>query len=363
MTRSHRLASLALAATLLGTALVAAVAAPAVAHTPSASATCTTLTVSLQSYNSSRDKPKPNTVSISIDGSPVDSQSFGKSFAHDYPLGDSTRAHTWRVVIDAVDNGYDRTFDGTSKPCPAPLPKDAAASVHTTPPTCAAAGTLVLDSPVNATWSTPTGATGPSQYSVTATATRGHLFDDGTTSRVFTGSLPAALDASSEACKPTTPPVVVPPPVIVTPPPVVTPPKPAPLAVSGRVVTVDCVAKIVTTTTTTTTRDWVLDADGVTWVQSPPVVTTVDSTKPATDTSCPIVNPGGGSGEGEGADGGVGNGAGNGAAGAVSQAAGVGTLAHAGTDSLVAVAIALALLVAGAILAIVRRRSNATQPE
>jgi len=362
MTRSHRLASLALAATLLGTALVAAVAAPAVAHTPSASATCTTLSVSLQSYNSSRDKPKPNSVSVSIDGSPVDSQAFGSSFAHDYALGDSTRAHTWRVVIDAVDNGYDRTFDGTSKPCPAPLPKDAVASVHTTPPTCAAAGTLVLDTAVNATWSTPTGATGPAQYSVTATATRGHLFDDGTTSRVFTGSLPAALDASSAACKPTppvvVPPVVVPPPVIVTPPPAVVPPKPAPLAVSGRVVTVDCVAKIVTTTTTTTTRDWVLDADGVTWVQSPPVVTTVDSTKPATETSCPIVAPGDGSGEGGGGVGG-----GNGAAGAVSQAAGVGTLAHAGTDSLIAVAIALALLVAGAILAIVRRRSTATQPE
>jgi hypothetical protein len=369
MTRTHRLTSLALAATLLGTALVAAVAAPAAAHTPSASATCSTLSVSLQYYASTNENPKPNTVSVSIDRGSATSQAFGSSFVRDFSLGDSTKAHSWRVVIDAVDNGYDRTIEGTSTPCPAPLPRDAVASVQITPPTCTAGGTLVLDRAANATWGTPTATAGPAAYSVTATAASGHLFDDGTAKRVFTGSLAGPLDAASATCAPT-PPVVTRPvvtkPTAPTRPPVVTPTvpaKPAPLATSERTVTIDCDARMVSTTTKTTTTDWVLDSTGYAWVQAPPVVTEVETTNPASALSCPAVGSGSGSGAGNGSVGGaVGGGAGGGTSAAVGQAAALGSLAHAGTDSLAAIALGIALLLAGVLVAHVRRREGASNP-
>jgi hypothetical protein len=70
--------------------------------------------------------------------------------------------------------------------------KDASASVHVTLASCAAAAALVLDTHVNSTFGTPTYPTATT-YSVTVTATAGHTFIDGTTTKTFTGTLPARI--------------------------------------------------------------------------------------------------------------------------------------------------------------------------
>lgn len=358
--RFTRLARLALVSTLVSAGVLAAVASPSAAHTPSVSATCSTLSVSLQSYVSSAGSPRPNKVTVSIDSSTAVSEWFGSSFARDFSLGDSARAHTWRVVVDAVDNGYDRTFDGTTTPCAPPAVKDSTATLHTTPATCTAGGALVLDSAVNATWSTPTGTQGPATYSVTATATRGHLFDDGKSTRVFTGSLPGALDAASAACALPTGPVVVPPRTPPRPPVHVTPPKPAILQASSRVETVDCESGMLTTTTTKTTTDWVLNAAGTTWVPGTPTETSTTSRRPLPPESCPEVGSVGGGGTGGGGGGGSGQSpavvAPASLSGAAAEAPEVDALAYAGNDILLAAGIAGAFLLVGGLLLARRRR-------
>jgi len=67
------------------------------------------------------------------------------------------------------------------------LPKDASAVVSTTTPTCETGSSLVLGAIVNATWGIPV-ITG-SNYSVTATASAGHLFPNGQNSLTLTGTL------------------------------------------------------------------------------------------------------------------------------------------------------------------------------
>lgn len=68
---------------------------------------------------------------------------------------------------------------------------DASASVSVTSPTCTTAAKLVYGAFSNIKWSgTADGTTGPSSYSVTATAVSGHKFADGTASKTFSGNLP-----------------------------------------------------------------------------------------------------------------------------------------------------------------------------
>ncbi len=89
------------------------------------------------------------------------------------------------------------------------IPKlDAVASVTITPATCQSGAVLVLNTPTFATWGPVTGtSTGPGSYSVTATATPGHRFDDGSDdgskTRLFEGMLAPPLASPSVAC-PTT---------------------------------------------------------------------------------------------------------------------------------------------------------------
>lgn len=338
-----RFASIALSVSLLAGSLVILTALPAHAHTPAVSSTCAKLTVSLQSYSTTQNNQKPNRVTVVIDGSTAANESFGTSFGRDFSFSNSGVAHNWKVVIDAVDDGYDRTFTGSSSPC---LPKDATAALHTTAPSCTSASTLVLDAIVNAKWSTPTQTTGPGTYSVTATATSGHLFDDGTAKRVFTGQLAAPLDSASAECTPRQAPAAPKPqkPAPVVSP--VAPAKPTPTESSSRSVTVNCGTRVVSTTTTTTRSDWVLDASGTNWVAAEPVVTVASSNRPANDSTCPaIVASASVSSTGGGGVGG---------------AAALDSLAHAGTDALVAILAALAA-VAGGIAVVARRRRVSTE--
>ena len=80
--------------------------------------------------------------------------------------------------------------------CNQPVP-DASASVTIVPPTCSAGAQLVLNTPVNATWDSVTGA-----YSVTATAVAGHTFPGGALTQTFTGTLAPKLSPTDPACAP-----------------------------------------------------------------------------------------------------------------------------------------------------------------
>ena len=345
MTRPRRIAGLALAATLLSTAVISTVATSATAHTPAASATCSTLTVSLTNYSTSRTDSEPNTVVVWVDGDDVATEHFGTTFTADYPLGEAIDEHIWTVEIDAVGTGYDRTFTGETAPCVESVPRDAAASVSTTLPSCTEPAELVLERLENATWSTPTLTTGPGAYSVTATATSGHQFDDETTERVFTGELLGAIDATDPECVSSVDPVVV-------------PPQPEPTSVSTLTVADDCESGTQTMTMTLTVNDWVLDTVLNEWVATEPVVTVSTTTQAIDPELCPAVGPTDGTPPTTGTDGGTPDPTLlNPMVGSVFAIEG-GALAHSGTDSGLPIAIGLALLLGGLALLLVRMRTR-----
>ena len=72
--------------------------------------------------------------------------------------------------------------------------KDASATLTTTAAACGVAGTLTLGTTSNAKWGTP--VYDGLKYTVTATATTGHVFADGHATQKFTGTLPAALSST-----------------------------------------------------------------------------------------------------------------------------------------------------------------------
>jgi hypothetical protein len=152
--------------------------------------------VKLDSYESSRNNPNPNSVRITIDGSQVLSESFGNSFSRGFTFTDATKAHSWTVVVDAPGSQWDKTLSGTSSPCAPTTVADASAELSVTSATCSSPGSLVLGTVRFATWGTPSATTGPANYTVTATATKGHTFSDGKNTKSFTGSIPGTLDES-----------------------------------------------------------------------------------------------------------------------------------------------------------------------
>ena len=268
-----------LALSIASVALIAT-AAPAQAHTPAVSADCAQLSVRLDSYRGGghHGGGDPNSVAVSIDGAPVLNQRFGRSFAQTFAFANSAVAHPWSVVVDAVDNEFDRTFTGTSVPCAPAVVADAAAAVTVSEPSCVAPAILTLGAITNATWSKPTATRGPASYSVTAIANAGHVFADKATTRVFSGILAGPLDASKTPCV-TTPPVVNPPPQ----PPV----QPQAQIVMTTEEAVDCAAREIVTTTTITTTGTKLDASGQNWIPAEPVVKVSRSTRAVEPGQCP----------------------------------------------------------------------------
>lgn len=138
--RSKKL--LALGSTLLLVAgLITLGATSAEAHTPTVSADCSTLSVNLKSYNTNG----ANTVTVTIDGSVVDSNSnFGASFVESYPFTPKTIAHTWKVDYTAWDDptgshGWSGSQSGTTTPCVS-HDNDKVTLCHATPPDTAANG-------------------------------------------------------------------------------------------------------------------------------------------------------------------------------------------------------------------------------
>ena len=94
----------------------------------------------------------------------------------------------------ATDDTVSTTTTTTTTTTPAAPLTDATAEVAPpTAATCSAPQTLVLGSIANAGWGTPTGATGPGTYSITATAVDGHAFSDGSLTKTFSGTLTGKL--------------------------------------------------------------------------------------------------------------------------------------------------------------------------
>lgn len=254
---------------------------PAQAHTPTVVADCAQLSVKLDSYRSGghHGSGAPNSVTITVDGAVVASERFGRSFARTVAFTNPAVAHPWSVVVDAVDNEFDRTFSGTSTPCVPVIVLDAAAAVTLGEPSCTTPATLTLGTITNATWSTPTATTGPADYSVTATANPGHAFADAMTTRVFSGTLAGPLDGGQPPC------VTLPP---VPQPPVQPPAQPQALIVFSSEESVDCAAREIVTTTTTTTTGTVLDATGLVWVPGTPVTKVTRTTRALEPGQCPV---------------------------------------------------------------------------
>jgi hypothetical protein len=272
--RITRMLTVALAAgTLMFGATAVATSTPASAHTPETSSTCSTLAVNLKSYSMGSNGELINKVTVTVDSTVVAQSDFGTSFRASYPLGDPEVAHDYVVSIDAAGTQYDRDFTGTSVPCVAPTTPDAAADLLVAPATCDTYGSLVLGNVTNAAWGTPTALHGPAQYSVVATATKGHTFADGATTKTFTGVLEGALGTGVPECATI----------------VVLPERPVPVQDVVDVTAVDCESDTQTTTTTTTTTDWMLDTVTNTWVTTPPVVTTSSATVAIAPIDCASV--------------------------------------------------------------------------
>lgn len=269
------LATLAIAGCL---ALVPTTAASA--YSPAVDDACDTLSVTLDGYAASEELPTPNEVMVRIDGVDVASDYFGASYRSDFAIADPTVAYEWEVIVDALEEGYesnDVTLSGTSTPCapePTPVVENASAVASVSAASCSSPAVLVLHTPAFATWGTPSATTGPAEYTVTATALEGHAFDDGAATRVFTGSLAAAMSSDDPACA------------------AALPPRPPAQSSATLVDFVNCATGTVTTTTTTITIDWVLDYAGTSWVAATPASAVTEVVRVATDTECvPAVIP------------------------------------------------------------------------
>lgn len=262
------------ASILLGAALVLlAGTAPASAHTPEVDPTCTGVTVTLENYSEAAGDSTPNLVTVTIDGVEVANDEFGAAFAGQYDFADTTIGHEYAVTVDALDNAYDRFFEGTTDACTAPpVLADATAALHVTTPTCDVPARLELGEAVNATWSTPTAVAGPADYSVVATADAGHVFADGETTATFTGRLDGQLDSVEAGCA-TSPGTV--------------PSKPEPVVTSTSVDEANCDTDTITTTTTTVSTGWAYDSDSNSWLPTTPVTTVTTADRDAGQQDCP----------------------------------------------------------------------------
>lgn len=125
--------------------------------------------------------------------------------------GTTTGLGPWVYAYTTWSNGTKRGSDGQlttalKGDCKVPVVKDASASVSITPPSCTVPAKLVLGSTVYASFGVPTRTTGPGSYSVTATASSGHVFADGQPTKTFSGTLADKLDPNEVVdCRPEQP--------------------------------------------------------------------------------------------------------------------------------------------------------------
>lgn len=129
------------AALLLAFAIVPMSVVTASAHTPRVSHDCEELSVTLTNYN----PHETNTVMVTIDDEVVlQPTAFVTSYSNTFAFGDSTLPHSYVVEVFAGDDedgdeGWTKTFSGTSTPCEAPE-VEKVTLCHATPPDTAAEG-------------------------------------------------------------------------------------------------------------------------------------------------------------------------------------------------------------------------------
>ena len=99
----------AMGALALAGGLVAVVASPAYAHTPTISASCQSgLSVHLVDY--SNFDTDPNTIKVVVDGVTKTDGTFGDSFSQTYPFAGGQDSYTYEILVHAADNEQ-YTFD------------------------------------------------------------------------------------------------------------------------------------------------------------------------------------------------------------------------------------------------------------
>lgn len=142
---------------------------------------------------------KLNTATVNGPGSPQVDLQTGPFQPESQPFTGITSglsAGTYELTVKASWKGgpNNETRSGSvtvAGTCEKPKPRDAAFTVATTPGACAVPGRLTYGARthVASVTGTPDGATGPAEYSVTATAADGHLFANGQPTLTLSGSL------------------------------------------------------------------------------------------------------------------------------------------------------------------------------
>ncbi|MCS0498363.1 hypothetical protein [Protaetiibacter mangrovi] len=97
---------------------------------------------------------------------------------------------------------YDAKHSELSSLVTVPLCAGASAAVTITPATCSAPASIALGAVTHASWGALSRSVGPGAYSVVATAESGYRFDDGGTTKTFSGTLAGRLSADDPSCAP-----------------------------------------------------------------------------------------------------------------------------------------------------------------
>lgn len=185
------------AAVLIAGAMMIAVAAPAFAHTPSATLTCSSWSIGATQYESAQH----NTYSVSIDGAPAITGSFGSSFSKSgtFPVGSGNHTLVGYVYQnDDPSATYSKTYDLHTDGCLTYVPVPSAPSAS--PPTCDHAGTLTVAPPgPHVSVSGGTTGDGPGTYTITYTTDTGYTFPNGDATKAYQITVLPKL--SGDSCK------------------------------------------------------------------------------------------------------------------------------------------------------------------
>lgn len=140
------------------------------------------------------EEDQENTWSVRINGR-LNSGTFGSTFKQLFEVPQVGEVVTWEAQIKSEDGTHNPGLQsGTVGPC-GELARDAVAIFSLGQPGCNRPGELTYVTAEYATFSgTPSGTVGPTKYALTARASYGHAFVDGTKVKNYEGNLRAARD-------------------------------------------------------------------------------------------------------------------------------------------------------------------------
>ena len=202
--RKKILAALSALAIALGVVAFSATAAEATHPVVEGTAMCNTTTGMYDiTWKVTGDTSYPRETATVVSQSQVTQPTFvglsvkGAGFVTAVQSGVDSGTHSLTVSVQWTNHREGNLVSATGRVTVSDMcqVKDATATISFTAPTCDTAQTLVLNTPVNATWSDPVygkDGNGRTTFSVTATATDHHVFADGSATKSFTGTLLAA---------------------------------------------------------------------------------------------------------------------------------------------------------------------------